>query len=231
MIFTNKEMLENVLSSLESIISEKTNKDYAHTALSILLQKLENKYRFLDNISENETKWNINIKINEIEKKQVYKAIEAIVRIIYMDLKENAGLFFLSELEARIKPGFINELRENGIDIDLLKIEHHVLYRDFNRLKFDLNNKQEEQQVELINENPQNEFFMELEEVEKDFLNLLNVQGITQDKIIGKLNITKNEMYIMVSRLIHLQLIQYTTNEEITLTEKGENYIKNKFNI
>jgi hypothetical protein len=227
MIFSNRDILSELLGAVQGIISEKTDEEYAQIAVSTLMQKLQVKFPFLNNISFQSSVWNIDVDVEQISKKEVCKAVEAIIRIVYMDLKNEAGLFFLSEIEVRTKPGFIHEIRENGTDIDLLKIEHHVLFRNLNRLKLEFDNKNQNQQKQSQDiAVGKEEYLMNLEEIEKELLMLLQTQNMAQEGVLTKLNISLDEMNMMLSRLIHFQLLRYVTNDEIELTEKGFNYVK-----
>lgn len=227
MSFSNREILYELINSVQGIITEKTNNGYGQVAVLTLIQKLGGKFPFLNNISFDSDSWKISSEIENIPKKDLCKAVEAIIRIVYMDLQNEAGLFFLSEIEARAKPGFINELRDNGTDIDLLKIEHHVLFRNLNRLKLEYNDCSNLEDKSKEISKVENEHLINLEEIEKELLILLKTSNISQDGVLKTLDISLDEMNLMLSRLIQFQLLQYVTNDEIELTKKGHNYVYN----
>lgn len=229
----NRERLHELFTAIQNIISEKTNREYAQVALSTIFQKLQRNFSFLKYVTIEESGVHIGYEINEIPNKELSKAVESIIRILYLDLKEDAGLFFLNELEVRIRPGILNELRKCGTDIDLLKIEHHLLNRNLNRVKIELNQNHPSDEVDNLDDDIQQDkdFVFELEEIEKDFLHLLQTPEITYENVIHQLHISDENLTTIVSRLIHFHLIQYVSNDEIELTNKGLQYIQNKRNI
>ena len=52
-----------------------------------------------------------------------------------MDFKDKAGLYFINEFKKNIGEQAISDLKEIGIDFELLKIQQHYLYRQHERIK------------------------------------------------------------------------------------------------
>ncbi|MEF8848396.1 MAG: hypothetical protein V5A68_04605 [Candidatus Thermoplasmatota archaeon] len=220
MTFSNREMIYELLNAFKQIIGQKTSAGYANVVIKSLIKKLEKKFgflRYVKNIGQEE--YTIKPKINEISKEEVCKAIEALIRIVYMDLKREAGAFFLSEIEAKTKPGFIPELREHGTDIDLLKMEHQLLFRDFDRMKFK-HNVDTSRDASLKKE-IEKEILLELNEKDKRFLKILQNEDLNREEALEKLDISQDELKIIVNKLIHLNYLEYISNHEIALTEKA----------
>jgi hypothetical protein len=58
-----------------------------------------------------------------IDQAVVGKVIESMVRVIVMDLKEKAGLFFIRELKERLGENYVGALKTLQVDFDLLQLE------------------------------------------------------------------------------------------------------------
>jgi hypothetical protein len=59
----------------------------------------------------------------KVDQRAVGKAIESLVRIIVMDLREKVGLFFIKELKERLGENYILLLKNLGVDFELLQLE------------------------------------------------------------------------------------------------------------
>lgn len=68
--------------------------------------------------------------LDYVDEKLLGKAIESIIRIACLNMKDkNAGLYLISELKEKIKQKYISALKSRGVDIDLIQIEQHFLYK------------------------------------------------------------------------------------------------------
>jgi hypothetical protein len=79
--------------------------------------------------------------INYVDPIRVGRAIETIIQVVYMDLKENAGLFFIKELIKRAGKDVITALKNVGVDLELLEIQQRFIFRQRNRIKTVVANK------------------------------------------------------------------------------------------
>jgi hypothetical protein len=73
--------------------------------------------------------------LNSIDPVKVGRAVESIIQFIFMDLKDKAGFYFINELKKNTGEVAINNLKEVGVDLELLKIQQHYLYRQRSRIK------------------------------------------------------------------------------------------------
>jgi len=135
----NSEILKKIFHALYVTAGRRTSNTYAITIIGAITKTLVQKYDFLTYIKidpkmeENDDVISINPDIDEVNPKRTAKAIEAIVRIIYMDLRSKAGLFFINEIKDNAGHDVIERIRELGIDLDLLQIEQHYIHRRFSR--------------------------------------------------------------------------------------------------
>ena len=99
---------------------------------------MENKFNFLKYVKLNKTEHSkdnhevINIlqELDKIDQKEIGRAIESIIRIASINMKDkDAGLYFITELKDKINDKYISELKNHGVDIDIIQEEQHYLYK------------------------------------------------------------------------------------------------------
>lgn len=140
--FTNAQVLGAILRSLYHVAGRRTTPAFAGKVIGSIIKTLELKYDFLTYvkvddrgiITEDEAV-NITPEIESIDRERIGRAIEAIVRVVYMDIIGKAGLFFVAELKRRAGDDLISELHTYGVDLASLQIEQHYLYRSRERKK------------------------------------------------------------------------------------------------
>jgi len=140
--FTNSYVISEILCSLYHVAGRRTTNGFAAKVIGSIIKTLERKYDFLKYIRINERgeliedeAIAVSPEINSIVREKVGKAIEAIIRIVYMDIIGKAGLFFIAELKNRAGDDLISELQEFGVDLPALQIEQHYLYRSREKKK------------------------------------------------------------------------------------------------
>ncbi len=139
---TNAYVLGSIIRSLYHVAGRRTTQGFAAKVIGSIIKTLEQKYDFLKyvyiiesgEISENEAV-QISSEIETIKPEQVGKAIESIIRVVYMDIIGKSGLFFIAEIKRRAGEELITELQNYGVDLISLQIEQHYLYRSRERRK------------------------------------------------------------------------------------------------
>jgi hypothetical protein len=139
-ILKNSEVLESILRALFSVASRRTTQSFAATVIGAIIKTLEQNYEFLQQVHiENPEYVNaegiikISSEIDTVDCTQVGKAIEAIIRIVYMDLVGKTGLFFMKELKDLAGEEIIAELKSYGVDLGILQTEQRYLHRQQRR--------------------------------------------------------------------------------------------------
>jgi hypothetical protein len=137
---SNVDILENVMHGLFTTAGRRTSQYFAVAVIHAITKALEQRYDFLRYIrfnikGESDELVNISPDINSINTIRIGEAVEAIVQVICMDLKDKAGLYFINELKKNTGEETISDLKEVGIDFELLQIQQHYLYRQHNRIK------------------------------------------------------------------------------------------------
>jgi hypothetical protein len=132
----NSEVLGSILRALFSVASRRTSQSFAATVIGTIIKTLEQNYQFLrcvriDNFENSNVNEIISISsdIDTVNPIEVGKAIEAIIRIIYMDLVGKTGLFFIKELKELAGEQIIIEMKKYGVDLAILQTEQRYMHR------------------------------------------------------------------------------------------------------
>lgn len=132
----NSTLIKLSLSALCKVAVRRTSGSFAIKVINSIIISFRKKYGFLNHINltgNNDTTSNDFIKIksnvNSYSTKFICKGIEAIIRVIYLDLGTKAGIYFVKEFKENAGSQVITILEENGIEIDLLEYEQRHLYQ------------------------------------------------------------------------------------------------------
>lgn len=128
----NSDLMKNVTVTLLAITSRRSSESLSMLLLDTILKTLKRRYPFLEyvKIQKNDGYQGspgdiiyVDPEIETIDQKTVAKVVESMIRIIVMDLKEKAGLFFVKELRERLGDNYIDVLRKYQVDFDLMQLE------------------------------------------------------------------------------------------------------------
>jgi len=140
--YTNSYLLGEVLKALYHVAGRRTTYSFAAKVIGSIIKTLEQKYIFLKYVSINDEgelledeAIVISPEIENVKPELVGKAIESIIRVVYMDVIGKAGLFFIAELKRRAGDELMDELKNFGVDLASLQIEQYYLYRRRERKK------------------------------------------------------------------------------------------------
>ena len=140
--YKSSEVLGAILQSLYAVAGRRTTKSFAATVIGSIIKTLETRYEFLKYVRIDDKGQLIEDKIiaiapeiDNVEPEKIGKAIEAIVRVVYMDIIGKAGLFFVTELKRVAGEEIISELKNFDVDLAALQIEQHYLHRSRERKK------------------------------------------------------------------------------------------------
>lgn len=140
--YKSSEVLGAIFQSLYAVAGRRTTKSFAATVIGSIIKTLETRYEFLKYVRIDEKGQLIEDKviaiapeIDNVEPEKIGKAIEAIVRVVYMDIIGKAGLFFVTELKRVAGEEIISELKNFDVDLAALQIEQHYLHRSRERKK------------------------------------------------------------------------------------------------
>jgi hypothetical protein len=138
----NSDVLKSILRALYSVASRRTTQSFAATVIGAIIKTLEQNYPFLryvqiENFEYGNTGEIINIssEIDIINSTEIGKAIEAIIRIVYMDLIGKTGLFFMKELKDQAGEQIITEMKNYGVNLAVLQTEQRYMHRQHRKRK------------------------------------------------------------------------------------------------
>jgi len=147
-VLKNSKVLGGILIALYAVASRRTTHNFAATVIGTIIKTLEQSYPFLKHVKIEEGEIarssdiiTISHAIDEVDPVKVGRAIEAIIRVVYMDLIGKAGLFFIKELKRKAGEDIIDQLKEFGVDLAALQTEQHYIYRQRERKKERATNK------------------------------------------------------------------------------------------
>ncbi len=138
----NSEVLSSILRAVYSVASRRTTQSFAATVIGAIIKTLEQNYDFLKYVHVENLEYvnseaiiNISPEINTVDRSSIGKAVEAIIRIVYMDLVGKTGLFFMKELKEQAGEQIVSELRNYGVDLALLQTEQRYMHRQHRKKK------------------------------------------------------------------------------------------------
>jgi hypothetical protein len=138
----NSEVLGSILRALYTVASRRTTQSFAGTVIGAIIKTLEQNYDFLKyihienlDISNPNDMIDISSDIENVAPSKIGSAVEAIIRIVYMDLIGKTGLFFMKELKEQAGEQIITELKNFGVDLALLQTEQRYMHRQHRKKK------------------------------------------------------------------------------------------------
>jgi len=139
---SNASLIKFCLKSLYAVAGRRTSSKFADDVIQSSLSLLKERYPFLDSVtirsqsSQNDEDIAINeSEINPIPPERVGKTIEGLIRMVYDELNEEAGLYFITELKEHIGQKLSKQLLRTGIDLDQIQLEQHHAWERRERKK------------------------------------------------------------------------------------------------
>ena len=289
---TNSDVIKHVLNGIFKTTSRRTSKDFSIVIIRDIIQTLQEKFDFLKGVKlrayryseEDNNIVNIWFDIDTVDSAEIAKAIESIIRVISMNMKnEKAGLYVITELKKHVEDRYVSWLKKNGVDLDLIQLEQHHLYKQEKKKKllprsfqgFKSNEKDRSSYVSLLNYTWDNVGFwefkdniciiydkkgdvldrmpldkiikdyvmemtgfdelplktdkiVEIDEREYEFLQVLYQRDIDAETAMQLLNISKDELNVIIRKLLVYEVLQYISLNEVMLTENAITLLINK---
>jgi len=128
------EIMKNVLRTLISISSRKTDLPFTMMTMEDLIKRLETQYRFLKHIQIKDDIYNeessdmisVMADINTVPPTELGKALHSIIDSMNRSLGENAGYFFIKELRNTLSDEYLTMMRDMGVDLGLMQLESEI---------------------------------------------------------------------------------------------------------
>lgn len=277
------EMIIDFLQSTFVVSSRRTSLKYAKESFSDAFSILKNQFRLFRKIdfsidtttmSSGAFKIKFVDKLNTLNNHDISKSFDAFIRLVYDDINEEAGLYFITEIKNRLNRKNVNRITDLGLDLDKIQNEQHILYTRKKRKKEKLGSGKKNQlgyewksvnnweyddeskQVELFDKNGNiiDKIDMQqairhyveslsgssdlstldlanlLEEHEKSytFLKLINRQDMDFDTAKSILNLSDDEIRMIIKELVELKFLEFVSDDEIEITKSGIEFITNQ---
>lgn len=134
----NSTVLKYIIKALYNVASRRTSLKTADETIGSSVKTLERKFDFLRYVNINQTDItdggyaiSVSPDIDRIQSTHFGAAVEALIRVVYNDLRDDAGLYFVTELKEYAGEEIMRRMQqEYDIDFDQIQIEqHHSLRR------------------------------------------------------------------------------------------------------
>lgn len=151
----NSDIMRGVIEAVVAVVGRRTLGSYTIKIVKTVTTKLQKEYDFLKNItihdafySENNDIVTVSSEINSIEPKTIGNAIDAFLREVYLQLDDEAGLYFINEFKECIGEEFVMQIRSLGVNLERIQLGQHELYSQKERKNVPLATNIEEKTTE-----------------------------------------------------------------------------------
>jgi hypothetical protein len=128
------DVMKNILKTLISISSRKTDLPYAIMTMEDLIKRLETRYNFLKHIQINDDLYNENTTdfisvmsdINTVSPTEMGNALHAIIDSLTRSLGDRAGHFFIKEIRNTLNDEYLSVIKTMGVDLGMMQLESEV---------------------------------------------------------------------------------------------------------
>lgn len=277
----NSLLITTVFKALFRVVGRRTLDSFAVQILKTTVEKLEKKFDFLNLIvihdevfSEDGIKATIDPTFDTIEPSQLGVAIDALLRVIYLELTETIGhdasLYFIKEIKEHLGDTAVDELNGLGVNFEQIQAEHHKRYQmkgpQIPPASYPKKEEQKEQMytwenvsiwkydnnvcllydeegrlldtlqldliiedyVERVTESREHHLvsapkttMLKITEKENKLLEMIQRRDIDIDSAVSLLHVSRQKFDSMIQKLLKLEMLQYISDNELQLTEKG----------
>jgi hypothetical protein len=280
----NSLLAKRVFEALYRVIGRRTLDSFAVQILKTTLEKLDKKYDFLnlvtihdDFFSEDGIRASFDQTFDTIEPFRLGEAIDALIRVIYLELTEtigdDVGLYFITELKQHLGDAYVDELRGQGVHFEHIQSEQHLRYKTKipHALPQPLQKKKQEEPpytwdtvstwkyeyntcllydeqgrlldtlqldliieeyVERVTESQKQHHLaspktamIKVTEKEQELLRMIQRRDTDVFSAVTLLHISRQKFDTMIQKLLQLEMLQYLSDNEVKLTEKGIQYL------
>jgi len=280
----NTLLITRVFEALFMVIGRRTLDSFAVQILKTTLEKLETKFDILslvtihdDFFSEGGIMTSFDSTFDTIEPSHLGEAIDALIRVIYMELTEtigdDVGLYFITELKDHLGDSFVDELRNYGVHFERIQLEQHLRYQMKGSQPFSQSIPKEEPvipqytwdtvstwkydnnvcllydeqgrlldtlQLDLIIEeyverviesqkqhriSSPKTTMLKVTEKEHELMEMIRRRDTDVQSAVTLLHISRQKFDAIIQKLLQMEMLQYLSDNEVKLTEKGLQYL------
>jgi hypothetical protein len=125
-------LLKSVINAVYVVASRRTTTKLAAKTLTSVLDTLKSKYSFFQELDLNDQMFygqDLDIRFNQdissADHIQIAHAIESLIRLVYDDIAEEAGMYFVTEMKNHLNPQTLHDIDIVGVDLDQIQIEQY----------------------------------------------------------------------------------------------------------
>jgi hypothetical protein len=141
------EIIKDVLRTLISISSRKTDLPYTIIIMEDLIKRLETQYGFLKHVQIRDDIYNeqstdlisVMSDINAVPPTELGRALHSIIDSMNRSLGDNAGHFFIKEIRNKLSDEYLTVMRNMGVDLGLMQLESEI-----NRLEREISERKKQ---------------------------------------------------------------------------------------
>ena len=133
--FKNSDVVRHLIKATFVVAGRRTLDSFAVKVVKTVVKMLEREFEFLKHVeikdvvyTEAEEIVTVSSDLDSIEPSKIGKAIDIVLREEYIELKDDAGLYFISELKEYIGEEYVLAIENLGVDLDDIQSEQHQLY-------------------------------------------------------------------------------------------------------
>lgn len=132
-----EQIIKEFIESMFTVSSRRTSLKFAEEIFSDAFNLLKKQYLLFKNLKitiqpEHLLSQAIQITfkgdITHLQRHDVTKALESLIRFIYDDISEESGLYFITEIKNHLRKDYIEQIIALGIDLDHIQSEQHLSY-------------------------------------------------------------------------------------------------------
>lgn len=134
--------IEEFIQSIYTVASRRTSSKFAEESMCDAFDILQNRFSLFKKIEINKAvavgtgfKVNLSDDIKNIQTNEIAHALESLLRVIYDDISEESGLYFITEIKNHVGKETVYRIIDLGVDLEQIQSEQHLTYNRKKRKK------------------------------------------------------------------------------------------------
>jgi hypothetical protein len=130
-----KDTIEKFVHSIYVVSSRRTTIKYAEETLRDALNSLKDQFElfkdvkiYKDSMSDCGFQIELPKTLSNLQTNDIANALESLIRLIYEDISEDSGLYFITELKNHLEKKSVDTILGIGVNLDQIQREQHFKY-------------------------------------------------------------------------------------------------------
>jgi hypothetical protein len=125
-------LLKKSLQALIDISARRTSRTYVDKVMNRIISVFQQTYPFLYHVDisdgNQDGEVNINGSLEEVGLEDICEVLGSFIRVLFMDLGDEMGLYFVKEFKQRVEPEIISILEQSGINLSIIEVEQRHVF-------------------------------------------------------------------------------------------------------